>query len=57
MKKQNKVNRINIRCTDEDWYFFQHLKAEGMSISKFLTSSFKNTDRYKHYYNILNGTN
>ncbi|MGB6327903.1 MAG: hypothetical protein WBF48_03190 [Halarcobacter sp.] len=54
MKKQNKINRLNVRCTDEEWHFFQHLKAEGISISKFITASFKNTDRYKNFYSIFN---
>lgn len=55
MKKQNKINRINIRCTDEEWYFLQNLKLEGINITSFITSTFKNTNQYKKYYNLING--
>ncbi len=55
MRKQKKCNRINFRCTDEDWCFLQSLRAEHINISQFITTAFKTTDRYKKFYSITKG--
>ena len=55
-KKQNKCNRINFRCSNEDWIFFQTLREKGVNISAFITSSVKMTDRYKKFDNLINGS-
>lgn len=55
MKKQQKINRINFRCSNEDWAFYQSLKEDGLSISTFITTSIKMTNRYKNYNCLVNG--
>jgi len=51
-----KTQRINLKVTNEDYVFLQQIKEESkMSITKYLTTCMKNTERYKKYHQLLNG--
>lgn len=55
MKKHQKTNRINFRCSNEEWSFYQSIKESGLTISSFISSSIKATNRYRKFYNLING--
>ncbi len=55
MKKDQKTNRINFRCSNEEWAFYQSLKGSGLTISSFISSIIKTTKRYKKFDNLING--
>lgn len=53
--KTNKLHRVQFRCNREDYIFLQMLKDKNISISSFILNSFKQTEKYKNYYKMLNG--
>lgn len=56
MRKDQKTNRINFRCSNEEWAFYQSLKEKGLTISSFISTSIKTTNRYKKFNFLINGS-
>ena len=53
MKK--KTQRVQFRCTVEDWVYFNELRMRGISITEHIMNSVTTTDSYKNYYTMING--
>jgi hypothetical protein len=53
MKKETKEHKIQFRISSKEYIFLQSLKEKNITMSKFIITSIKNTNRYKKFINIF----
>jgi len=58
-KKRNKPSHLKhklmVRMTDKEYAFLQSIKNQGMSMSEFLRTSMKMTERYRKFIKLVDG--
>lgn len=53
MKKLRKTNFIQFRVNDKDYLFLQTLKDNNISMTDYITTCIKSTQRYRKFNKVL----
>lgn len=55
IKKKSKEHIMTFRVPHDEYQFLQGLKADGISISNYIRTTIRGTQRYQNWYNMLYG--